>query len=315
MRSKLKSTPLINLNITRNKIILIIVLVIVLALISVGIYFIVKFVDDKKKKKNTVSNGGSSTDSTAGSSTSNLPNYNDPTRRNFNVSNTQITGYWLSIPDPSDQNKLVIGTTNPSNMQDIGILYTNTYPIECFKNGLPSKYKQILTSAKEKFISFGNFTKDNTSPKWSVNDLDFIMRDRIFNLTVIKKEGWDGVCFVINQCDDTDGSFVPLFAKCFERCKFVGLKVLVSFISASPIGCKTSSEYYELFKNNKNIDYISPGYIVKLDGWNATYYFPAIEMNYSNSYAKIIPSIPFDYDAKNMEGTLFDGYLTYFRNK
>ncbi len=260
---------------------------ILLVIIIIGIFTGISFIKKKKPTKPT---------NTPNITQTNINNNHMILKgiRNINP----IKGYWLWTWSGE-------GGSNPSEINDIGIRFGGESPKTAIDNNI--NMVSSLTSARQKFLNLGG---GDNSGIWQLSDFSYINN----NLSNIKSKGWDGVCFDIEVC--TQGvSFVNAFADCFAKCKANGLKVLVTISHVMPYACQSGAgqgmDLINAWIKDSNIDYISP----QLYGPDGKTVEPTNLSVFSNAYAKIIPSIPYDSDWDKIQnlGIQPAGYLTWLR--
>lgn len=151
--------------------------------------------------------------------------------------------------------KCVNGGGNPSGKYNIGILFGGEQADDAITNHLNDSSK--LKNCDEKYLDLGG---GNNKGGWSVEIINAIYP----NLTKLKSNGWDGLCFDIEVCVpacDTSGSLSAEFSKCFAACKQAGLKVFVTTNMSGPYDASCNNcrnDIFNMIMANPNIDYVSP---------------------------------------------------------
>jgi hypothetical protein len=194
------------------------------------------------------------------------------------------------------------GGGNPTGNWNIGILFGGEDPITAIKNNISNSFK---ISAPIKYLNLGGGDNPNG---WSLESIEYVNS----RLQDIKQNHWNGICFDVEACP-TNVNFISAFQKCFANCKNSGLQVFITISGTVPWACKTGSgqgaELVNSWINDSNIDYISP----QLYGGDGRTLVTSDLSKFSNSKAKIIPSIPYakDWDAIQNLGIKPYGYIVW----
>jgi hypothetical protein len=232
------------------------------------------------------------------------------TTQHNRIKSTLIKGYYVMTwniqpPPPGDY--------------DFGIWFSGETALSVITNRLDEA--SYITSGK-KILNIGG---GNTSGIWSGNsvsypsgssistssvlyksDLDVINK----NITNIKSNGWDGICFDIEVC----AAGVELkqeFLDCFKYCKQAGLIVIVTTSGITPYSCTSNGNLVNSWIGCSDIDYISP----QLYGADGVKLVITDLSLFASIPSKILTTIPYesDWSKLNIDNIKINpsGYLTW----